>query len=330
MRERILEELYKHRDDFISGSQLASQLGISRVAVWKHIDALKDEGLEIEGISGKGYHLINAYNLVLPDEFSKQINTRFAGKVVRYYPQIDSTNEMAKRIYKQEKPPQGTVVLARKQTGGKGRRGRQWQSPPGGLWFSIILNPELPLPQIAILSLVCAVAVCHALKAFSPSPPMIKWPNDIFINGKKVAGILLEVSGELDHTDYVIAGIGINVNIETRLLPEAIRDTTTSLLEENDHCLDHSRVLALVLSNLERYYLQFTEEGFQNILMEFKEECLHLGKAVKISRGNRDIEGVNIDIDESGNLIIDTGAGIEKITTGDVVLIEKQEDQGCI
>ncbi|HEX3011147.1 MAG TPA: biotin--[acetyl-CoA-carboxylase] ligase [Syntrophomonadaceae bacterium] len=185
MRERIMKELYKYRDGFVSGSRLASLLGISRVAVWKHIEVLKDEGLEIESVSGKGYHLKNAYNLILPDEFSKQINTRFAGKALRYFSQVDSTNEMAKRIFKQEKPPQGTVVLAGKQTGGKGRRGRHFESPPGGLWFSIILQPELPLTQIALLSLVCAAAVCEALKAFSPEPPLIKWPNDILIKGKK-------------------------------------------------------------------------------------------------------------------------------------------------
>jgi BirA family biotin operon repressor/biotin-[acetyl-CoA-carboxylase] ligase len=309
---------------------LAVELGISRVAVWKHIEALKKEGMEIEAVSGKGYHLINACDLVIPDDLHRILNNHFIGKILRYYPETDSTNEMAKRLCKQEDIPDGTVVLAGRQTGGKGRLGRQWQSPRGGLWFSVVLHPELPLSQVALLSLVCAVAVCRALKNWTDSRAMIKWPNDIFINGKKAAGILLEVSGEVDHIDYVVAGIGINVNIDTALFPDTMKDIATSLLELNRRYIDHTEVLAQVLASMESYYRQFIEEGFYNILAEFKADCLHLGKMVKVFRGSREIEGINTDVDESGSLIINTGTELEKITTGDVVLIGKQEEQGCI
>lgn len=330
MRQRIMLELYKHRDEFISGSQLALKMGISRVAVWKHIEALKQEGYEIEAVSGKGYHLIDAHNIIIPEVFNKVINTSLIGKNFLYYPQTDSTNELAKRLLKQQPIASGTVLVTGKQTEGKGRRGRHWESPRGGLWFSIILQPKLPLTQVALFSLVCAVAACEALKTFSVPQPAIKWPNDIFINGKKIVGILLEVSGELELTDYVIVGIGINVNVDINQFNQELKSSMTSLARENGRLFDQVEILAEILSMIEKYYFKFIEHGFSDILLEFKKSCFHLNRQVKIYNGSKNIEGINVDIDDMGSLVIDTGNKIEKITTGDVSLIAKQEEHGCI
>ncbi|MGI5920125.1 MAG: biotin--[acetyl-CoA-carboxylase] ligase [Syntrophomonadaceae bacterium] len=330
MRERILEELYKNRDQFISDSQLAARLQISQLAVWKQIEELRKEGLEVEAVNGKGYRIKNACNLVVPTEITRHFNNALIGNSLKYYFQVDSTNELIKRLNQEARLPAGTVVVAGSQTGGKGRRGRNWFSPFGGLWFSVILYPTISLSQVALLSLVCAVAVCRALQSLSYWRPMIKWPNDILVNNKKIAGILLEVSNEANHVDYVIVGIGINTNINTKSLPLPVGADSTSWLEENNRYIENSKVLSAVLTNLEKYYWQFIEQGFANILTEFKGECLHLGEVIKVKRGLENITGVNVDIEESGNLIIDTGAGIERITTGDVFLIGKTGGQGCI
>lgn len=319
MRQKILKELVQNQGSFTSGNQLAESLGISRVAVWKHIEALKEEGYDITGVSGRGYQLENS-GIIIPEEIRASLPQQLIGSQIYYYPRLDSTNEALKRSIK-DHPPEGTVYVAGKQETGKGRRGRKWESPPGGLWFSFLLRPILPLPQTALLSLVFAVSLAKSLDVFLGSLCQIKWPNDIYCQGKKIAGILLEMSGEIDNADYLIVGIGINVNVRTNDLPVAISANSTSLLEVSGHEIDANEVLLTVLKDLDSYYHEFLENGFWGIRSEFKSRCLHLGKVIEITRGQDIIRGINSDIDEMGNLIVKCQDDLIRISTGDVKVL---------
>ncbi|HBQ26962.1 MAG TPA: biotin--[acetyl-CoA-carboxylase] ligase [Syntrophomonas sp.] len=319
MRQRILKELIENRDGFISGSQLAERLGISRVAIWKHIEALKEEGYDITGISGRGYQLKDS-GIIIPDEIMAGLPQQLIGSQIYYYPRLDSTNEALKRSIK-DYPLEGTVYVAGKQEGGKGRRGKKWESPPGGLWFSFLLRPTLPLPQTALLSLVFAVSLAKSLDVFLRPLCQIKWPNDIYCQGKKIAGILLEMSGEIDNADYLIAGIGINVNVRTNDLPAAIDANSTSLLEVSGREIDANEVLLTVLKDLDSYYREFLNNGFSDIRLEFKSRCLHLGKVIETTRRQQIIRGLNTDIDEMGNLMVQCKDDLVRISTGDVKVL---------
>lgn len=320
MRQKILTKLYELKGAPVSGNDLAAELGISRVAVWKHIEALKQEGYDITGISGQGYNLNDWPSLIWPDEIMNNLNSRLI-KEILFYPTLDSTNELAKELLADKKAKEGLVIVAGKQTAGKGRLGRIWESPAGGLWFSIILSPKLPLHELPLLSLVFAVAIAAALDEISNSKCGIKWPNDIFINDKKVAGILLEVSGQVDNIDSVIAGIGININISQDIWSNDTRHIATSLLEETNQIIPNNIILPVVLSYLEKYYNLFISNGFVEIREDFKNRCVHLNKKVSVKQVNKLVTGINTDIDSQGNMVLKVDNDIIRVTTGDVKII---------
>ncbi|ABI68096.1 biotin--[acetyl-CoA-carboxylase] ligase [Syntrophomonas wolfei] len=322
MRQRILGELCQSPGAYVSGKELAEKLGISRVAVWKHIENLKGEGYAILGVSGKGYCIEESYNVLLLDSIKAALSTARLDWKLHLFPELDSTNEMAKKLIREGQAAEGTVIISRQQSRGKGRRGRSWQSPLGGLWFSIILRPELALSEVVLLSLVFAVAISQALDSFQFfDPQMIKWPNDVYINGKKVAGILLELSGELEQADYLVVGIGINVNMDRASLGRGLAKTATSLWEESGTYYQMGEVLLRVLQSIEEYYYEFLKNGFEDIRKEYKSRCFHLGKMIRLDTPRGSVEGLNLNIDEQGNLIIDSGDSIECLNTGDVALL---------
>lgn len=319
MRQKILRELIRNRDKFISGSDLAEHLGISRVAVWKHIEALKEEGYEITGVSGKGYQL-NDKGVIIPATVKAGLTGQLIGREILYYPRLDSSSEALKRSIRDNAVEEGTVYVAGKQERGKGRRGRRWESPAGGLWFSFLLRPDLPVSQIALLSLTFAVALARGLSNYG-EPVDIKWPNDIYCRGKKIAGILLEMSGEVDSADYLIVGIGINLNINPEDFPRPITTDVTSLLAEGGKVIAANDMLIAVLKELNRYYHEFLQSGFAGIRIEFKSLCMHLGKEIEAMQGLKSVQGINSDIDEMGNLIIENQDGRIRISTGDVRVV---------
>jgi len=320
-RESVLAELAAHQGEYISGQDLAEGLNISRVAVWKHIEALKEQGYDIRAVSGRGYQLAVRGGLIEAQVVQAALAGAQIGKRIIYLPRVDSTNEALKRLRLEENLEEGTLLAAGTQERGKGRMGRRWESPPGGLWFSVILQPRVPLEHIALLSLVFALAVNQTLDQYLPVPAAIKWPNDVYAGGKKLVGILLETSGEMDAPEYLIVGIGINTNIGAEDIPPAMRPLCTSVLEQGGVLVSHNELLAGVLQSLDQYYRRFLEEGFSNILPEFKAKCFHLGQQVEIQQGTRKISGTNIDINERGHLLVDTGEDIVEITTGDVHLL---------
>jgi len=319
MRKKILKELVTNQDEFISGNELARRLGISRVAVWKHIEALKEEGYDIIGVSGKGYYLDKTMGVIIPEDVEISLKGQLIGSKVVYYPHLDSTSEALKRSLKENLVQEGTVLIAGSQNRGKGRRGRTWESPPGGLWFSFLLLPKLPVAQIALLSLTFAVALARSLESYLPVG--IKWPNDVYYQNKKIAGLLLEMSGEIDRADYLIVGIGINVNIKREQLSNQISALATSILEESGQVIPLNDLLKTVLVFINQYYRNFLQTGFTTIRKEFKSFCIHLDKEIAIFNGKQVIRGINTDIDEMGNLILTNSDGSIRITSGDVRVV---------
>lgn len=320
-RDSVLAELAEHQDGYISGQELALRLNISRVAVWKHIEALKAQGYDIRAISGRGYQLAAQGGLIRPTEIQAALDGGLIGRQIIFAPRVDSTNEGLKRLRLEQDLAEGTVLVAGNQEKGKGRRGRRWESPPGGLWFSFYLRPHIPLEEIALLSLVFAAAAAGALEQYLPQPALIKWPNDIYTAGRKLTGILLETGGELDASEYLIVGIGINTNIDSDDFPLEMRPFCTSLLEQGQRQVPHNELLARVLAQFNQYYNRFMQEGFPAILPEFKAKCLHLGQQVELMQGSRKISGINIDINQRGHLLVQNAQEIVEITTGDVNLV---------
>ncbi|GAJ11566.1 unnamed protein product, partial [marine sediment metagenome] len=219
--------------EYVSGEVLAQKLSISRVAIWKQIQKLKDMGYKITSDQNLGYCLVSRPDLLLPQEIQRGLSTKYIGKEIYYFPELKSTNIMAKEkaLHRAEGISEGTLIIAERQSAGKGRLGREWFSPAGGIWLSIILYPQLSPSYISRITLMTAVAVVKAIKVCTQIESQIKWPNDILINEKKVCGILTEMSAELDIINWVVVGIGINVNIDYREFPEDIQENTISLKE---------------------------------------------------------------------------------------------------
>lgn len=321
MRDKVLGALLAEADSYISGSKIAKDLGMSRVAVWKHIEALKEDGYDIIGISGKGYKLENYYNYFLIDEIKQELKTKYLGKKIFYTKSVDSTNAWAKRHIEEHGVEEGSIFIAGQQSKGKARMGRQWSSPSGGLWFSLVLKPEMPLREISLLSLLFALAVSKAVDLFILTKSSIKWPNDILIDGKKLSGILLEASGELDSIESVIIGIGINVNNDLSEINASMKYEAIALNKLSNSPLKMQELFIEVVNSLDIYYEIFLKEGFKSIRNEFINKCEHIGKEIEITQGKKIIKGINSDIDERGILIIENADGISKISSGEIASI---------
>ena len=317
----ILKYLHQQRGSYISGSELASWLGISRVAVWKRIEVLKKAGYEISARQGRGYCIEPGSSFFSPPEVADRLRTTWLGREIQFFPSLDSTNEELKRLLRLGQASEGLVIAAGRQQRGKGRRGRSWESPAGGLWFSLYLSLHLPLQQLALLSLVFAVALTRALNNFLPVPCGVKWPNDLYCQERKIAGILLESSGELGGVQQLVVGVGINVNVAADDFSNDIRPNSTSLLLESRQVLAVEDVLIGALESMELYLRRYLQEGLVGIREEFKELCVHLGREIEICRGAEKVRGKNIDIDELGQLVIEQQGRLVKIGTGEVQTI---------
>lgn len=318
MRRNILLMLKKHRDEFISGERISQELGISRTAVWKHINILREEGYEIESMPKNGYKLVSSPDILILEEIEEYLTTNFIGRNIYYFDSLDSTNTKAKEMAIDEE--EGTVVVAEEQIKGKGRLGRNWVSPKGkGIWMSIILKPNMLPSEVAKLTLIGAAAVNKALEEMGIIS-YIKWPNDIVIQGKKVCGILTEMSCELNIINYVIMGIGINVNLLKEDFSQELVDKATSLKEITGRDLDRKRLLASVLNHFENLYLPFKQRGDISATIDISRgKSLLIGKEIRILRGNDEKIGRALDIDEQGGLIIEYKDGTrEHIFSGEV------------
>jgi len=308
--------------EYVSGEVLAQKLGISRVAIWKQIQKLKDIGYKIRSDQNLGYCLVSRPDLLIPQEIQRGLSTNYIGKEIYYFPELKSTNIMAKEkaLHRAEGIDEGTLIIAEKQSAGKGRLGREWFSPVGGIWLSIILYPQLSPSYISRITLMTAVAVVKAIKICTQIKSQIKWPNDILINEKKVCGILTEMSAELDIINWVVVGIGINVNIDHRDFPEDIQENTISLKEILGKEVLRVKLAQTFLQEFEKYYEILKRREFSSVLKEWKLYSHTLGKKIEVNIGEKVVTGEAIDINESGALILKKEDGeLIEIISGTII-----------
>ncbi len=319
MRKTIVEMLKNAGENFISGESIAGDLGISRTAVWKHIQKLRENGYEIISSERRGYKLKDAPDLLLPSEIQIGLKTKIVGVDMHYHPSVDSTNRVAKALA-YHGAMDGTIVVAEEQTFGKGRLERKFYSPRGkGIWFSVILRPNFLPKDAPKCTLMAAVAVAEAMDRFNLKPE-IKWPNDILFDGRKIVGILTEITGELGKITYLVIGVGINVNISREEFPEDLRDIAASLSEIKGENISRVKFFRAVLEEFDKLYLQVSENGFDDVLNRWKKYNVTLGKNIRvISAGDgENFTGKAVDLNEDGALVVDTVDGLRTVYAGDV------------
>lgn len=307
MKTEILSIL-RQADGYVSGQELCERLGVSRTAVWKNIKKLQEEGYEIDGVNRKGYRLGDTPDVITAEEIQSCLTKSHMGAVgmpytVCYRDEVDSTNTWAKQMAEQD-APEGTVMAADMQTAGKGRRGKHWSSPSGhSIYMSLILRPDVMPEQASMLTLVIGLSVAQALADYPGLDAMIKWPNDVVISGKKVCGILTEMSTQMECINYVVAGIGINVNMMD--FPEEIRDTATSLRLEKGCKIKRSHVIASVLSHFSDNYGKFLETGDLGRLTEdYNKMLINRGRTVRVLEPGHEYCGISGGINEKGELLV--------------------------
>ncbi|MBQ7453456.1 MAG: biotin--[Selenomonadaceae bacterium] len=320
MRKTIVEMLKNAGSNFISGESIAGELGISRTAVWKHIQKLRENGYEILSRERHGYKLKDAPDLLLPSEIQIGLDTQIIGKDMHYYPSVDSTNRVAKALA-YHGAADGTIIVAEEQTGGKGRLERNFFSPRGkGIWFSVIMRPNFSPHDAPKFTLMAAVAVAEAMTRFDMQA-QIKWPNDILFDGRKIVGILTEMSGEIGKISYIVIGVGINVNISRDEFPEDLRPIAASLYEMTGEKISRVKFFRAVLEEFDKRSREINFSGFDKIIERWKKYNVTLGKNIRVIAavdGSESFEGKAIDLDESGALIVETADGLKTVYAGDV------------
>lgn len=319
MRKTIVEMLKNAGENFISGESIAGELKISRTAVWKHIQKLREHGYEIISREKCGYKLKDAPDLLLPSEIQIGLNTKIIGLKMEYYPSVDSTNRVAKALA-YHGAEEGTIVVAEEQTGGKGRLDRNFYSPRGkGIWFSVILRPKILPKEAPKCTLMAAVAVAEAMNRFNLKAE-IKWPNDIMFDGRKLVGILTEMTGEICKITYLVIGVGINVNIKREDFPEEIQGVATSLLEMSGEELSRVELFRAVLEEFDKIYIEVKASGFDRVIERWKKYNVTLGKQIQvISAGDGEsFTGKAVDLNSDGALVVETAQGRRTVYAGDV------------
>lgn len=299
---------------------ISRELRVSRTAIWKQINSLRKAGYVIEAVPSRGYHLVSAPDVLSADEIEGHLDAVLIGRSFSCLPRTASTNADAFSLAEQD-AAEGTVVLADTQTGGKGRMGRIWASPPGvNLYCSVILRPPVPPYEAPQLTFLSAVAVARAIELVAGLSAEIKWPNDVLIGGKKVAGLLNEMSAETDGINFVILGIGVNLNMTAEQFPPDLRHPATSLLLETGRPVGRARFAAVMLGELDRLYAAFRTQGFGPVREEWQQRCNAHGRELAVSDGGSDIvRGMFAGIDGFGALLVRRQDGtIERILSGDV------------
>ena len=306
----------------VSGADLAEQLHISRAAIWAHIEDLRKVGYDIEAGPHFGYRLTGEPDALLADDLlSRLTKTKIIGRDIQVFEQTTSTNDVIEKLAR-DGVREGVVVFAESQTRGRGRLGRKWVSPARkGLWFSILLRPNLRPQETTQLTVACATALRRAIVSQTKLQPEIKWPNDMLINGKKVAGILTEMSAELDRVRHVIPGIGIDVNQDASEFPAELRKIATSLKIEAGEAIDRPALATAVLEELDKDYSRVCARKFSEIAEEWVERCGTIGSDVTVQIGDRKIRGRAESLDDDGALVLRTEHGrLQRITGGDVTI----------
>src|ERR1017187_4230853 len=319
---QILSTLRAAGDGSVSGAELSQELGVSRAAIWARIEELRKLGYEIEASPHLGYRLLSVPDVLHADDLLARLGkTKIIGRAIRVFEETTSTTDVIEKLAR-DSVKEGVVFFAESQTKGRGRLGRRWISPAGkGLWFSVLLRPDLRPPQTTQLTVASATAIRRAIESQTGLKPEIKWPNDILIRGKKVAGILTELSAELDHIKYVILGIGVDVNLDARDFPAEFRKLATSLKIESGKMISRPELATVILRELDGDYARICGGGFAEVADEWEAHCQTIGRNVTIQTGERKIRGRAESLDDDGALLLRTEHGhLERITGGDVTL----------
>lgn len=317
MKEEILR-LLRSADGYISGQELCNRFGVSRTAVWKAINQLKEAGYEIEAQQNKGYRLMAAPDLMTEAEIKSLMHTEWVAREVLYFDTIDSTNTKAQELA--EKGYQsGTLVVADKQESGKGRRGRSWVSPSGtGIFMTLMIKPDINPNNASMLTLVAALAVAKAITSVTGEKALIKWPNDIVVNGKKVCGILTEMNAQFDYINHIVVGIGINVHNES--FPEEISQMASSLMiEAGGKRFHRAQIIAETMSYFEQYYDTFLKtQDLSALVREYDELLVNRNKSVRVLDPKEPFDGKAMGITPKGELIVDTWESRKLVSSGEV------------
>jgi BirA family transcriptional regulator, biotin operon repressor / biotin---[acetyl-CoA-carboxylase] ligase len=313
--EGLLEYLRK-KQVYVTAEELCRHTRIPRQAVWKHILHLRGLGYDISSVPHLGYQLVSCPDRLYPAEVGAGLHTRIIGKAVHYYDHVASTMDTAIQLA-QDKAPEGTVVAAETQTSGRGRLGRSWASPKyKGLYFSIIVRPDTAVSEVASITLMSAVSVCEAVRRVCGLDARIKWPNDILLGQKKLGGILTEMNAGLGRVNYCVIGIGINVNSDKK----ALVDGAVSLAQQAGSAVNRVELFREILRQFEHYYLKFKKQEVGSILDAWRQFSVTLGSRVRIDMHTGRLDGVAVDIDADGGLLVRSDSGlIEKVLAGDVV-----------
>lgn len=317
MKEEILR-LLRSADGYISGQELCNRFGVSRTAVWKAINQLKEAGYEIEAQQNKGYRLMAAPDLMTEAEIKSLMHTDWVAKEVLYFDTIDSTNTKAQELA-EKGYPSGTLVVADKQDSGKGRRGRSWVSPSGtGIFMTLMIKPDINPNNASMLTLVAALAVAKAITSVTGEEAMIKWPNDIVVNGKKVCGILTEMNAQFDYINHIVVGIGINVHNES--FPEEISQMASSLMiEAGGKRFHRAQIIAETMSYFEQYYDTFLKtQDLSALVREYDELLVNRNKSVRVLDPKEPFDGKAMGITPKGELIVDTWESRKLVSSGEV------------
>lgn len=317
MKAEILRIL-RETQGYLSGQQLCRQFGVSRTAVWKAIRQLKEEGYEIEAVKNRGYRIREIPDVLTAQELKSRLHTDWMGQNCICLDCVDSTNTEVKRLAGRG-APDGTLVVAEEQTGGKGRRGRSWSAAKGqNVMMTLLLRPKIRPEHASRLTLLMAMAAARAIRKKTGLEAGIKWPNDVVVHGKKICGILTEMDAEIDYINYVVTGIGINVNQE--LFPEEIRETAGSLCLELGRKVPRAELTAGVLEELEQLYGIFLKtEDLSALCEEYNGLCVNRGREVRVLKPREDCMGVAEGINEKGELAVRKADGsMEYVYAGEV------------
>ncbi len=316
---KILAFLKAHRSEFLSGQDMSDILKISRVAVWKDIKKIRSLGYKVESKQNIGYRLIDSSKLPLPWEIKEDLNTEFLGGRIYYFNTIDTTQNLAMKIAS-KKNENGSVIISKKQTGGRGRMKRKWKSPVGGIWMSVIIHPEFDVTYATLIPIATSLALCIAIEKTLKINTKLKWPNDITLKGKKVAGVLTDASIISNYIESMVLGIGINFKINPNELENSIKKTpnfygVTTLVKKNESMVP---LIRQFLYELEIVLKLINSAQIKKIRNEWTKRSSTIGKNVSIITNDGHIRGRALKIDNDGGLVISRGKKTERVLVGDV------------
>ena len=323
---KVLKFLQTHNTEYLSGQDLSDVLRISRVAIWKHIKKIQELGYVVESKQKLGYKLISNSNLLLPWEITNGLKTKTIGQQAYYFDSLESTQNQALKMA-DDPTNNGSVIIAEKQTGGKGRSGRKWISPKGGIWLSLILYPKFDISITTLFPIASSLALSKSIEQVFKISPELKWPNDLTIKGKKIAGMLVDVSLESNKIEKLVLGVGINFDVDVKSIEKKLKNTSNfyGVASLGDYKKDVKApyFVQVFFIELEKIYESLNKKDIKKIILEWTKRSSTIGKEVEIETVNGKIKGNAMKIDDDGALVINSNNKITKIIAGDVIHLQK-------